>query len=159
MSRGHNHLVLLAILAMLTFALNSLQAQSSTTNSTPTHPISDAEFKKLLADIASTNADVGPTLPIVAKAFGVYRPGQSERHDSFQGPDKRGYTFSQLDNGYYIFSTANELIAYDYYVDKNLVLISACSVTKQGVTIIPNKDAQAGLDAELKYFAGIADQL
>jgi hypothetical protein len=37
--------------------------------------------------------------------------------------------------------------------------ISAASITKDGATIISNKDAQAGLDAELKFFAGIANQL
>ena len=50
-------------------------------------------------------------------------------------------------------------IGYDYYVDKNLVLISALYSAPDGITIIPNKDAQAGLDAELKFFADIANQL
>lgn len=36
MSRSHNRLVLLAILAMLIFALTNLQAQSLTTNSAQT---------------------------------------------------------------------------------------------------------------------------
>jgi hypothetical protein len=169
MNRSRNLLILLAILAMLMFALTSLQAQSAATNSTPpisapstnapTRPISDAQFRKLLADLASTNAVVGPTAPIVAKAFGVDHPGETERRDCFQTSDKHYHAISQLDNGNYIFSTSNELISYDYYVDKNLTLISALSVTKQGVTIIPNKDAQADLDAELKTLASIADQL
>jgi hypothetical protein len=109
MNRRQNILISLAVLAMLTFALTSLQAQSSATNSAPpipvtntnapTRPISDAEFKKLLTDTASTNALVAPTALIVAKAFGVNHPGETERHDSFQSPDKHYHTFSQLDNG------------------------------------------------------------
>jgi hypothetical protein len=166
MNRSHNRLVLLAVLAMLTFALTSLQAQNSATNSAPpisapstnapTRPISDAQFKKLLAD-AAKNGDVRPILPIVVKTFGI-EPGQ-ERDDSFQGDDKRAHTFAQFRNGNYFFSLANEVICYTYYVDKNLVLISAASITKDGATIIPNKDAQAGLDGELKFFAGTVDQL
>jgi hypothetical protein len=171
MSRSQNHFVLLAVLVMLTFALTSLQAQSSAANfappipatntNAPTRPISDAQFKKLLADVASTNADAGSTDSRIAKAFGVDHPGQSERRDSFVGPDKHGHTFSKLDNGNYIFSTADESLthSYSYYADKKLVLITAVYATGQGITIIPNKDAQAGLDAELKFFAGIADQL
>jgi hypothetical protein len=171
MSRNQNRLVSLAVLAMLTFALSSLQAQRAATNSAPeiaatntnapTRPISDAQFKKLLADNAK-NGESALTLPIVAKAFGVDHPGESDRHETFQSPDKHNHTFCQLDNGNYMFNTlipADDLIAYCYYADKNLVLISAASITKDGATIIPNKDAQAGLDAELKFFAGIADQL
>jgi hypothetical protein len=168
MNRNQNRLVLLAVLAMLTFALTSLQAQSSATNSAPqisatntnapTRPISDAQFKKLLADNAK-NGDAGQTAPLIAKAFGVDYSGESERRDSFDGINKFGHTFSQLDNGNYIFSTSNESIGYDYYVDKNLVLIAAVRLTKDGVTIIPNNDAQAGLNTELKFYAGIADQL
>jgi hypothetical protein len=44
-------------------------------------------------------------------------------------------------------------------VDKNFVLIDAAYFTKSAATIIPNKDAQAGLNAELKFFAGTVDQL
>jgi hypothetical protein len=169
MNRSHNFLISLAVLAMLTFALTSLQAQSSVTNSAPptaatntnapTRPISDAQFKKILADNAA-NGQVTPIQPIVVKTFGV-EPGQ-ERHDTFISPDKNYNTVAQFNNGNYLFSVANESFAYDYYVyyvDKNLVLIDAAYVTKDGATIIPNKDAQAGLNAELKFFAGIADQL
>jgi hypothetical protein len=167
MSRNHNRIVSLAVLAMLTFALTSLQAQSVATNSAPlistvgtnalTRPISDAQFKKILADSAAS-ADVLTISPIVAKTFGL-DPGQKERDYTYQPADKRYHTFTQFNNGNYFFSVMSESIAYDYYVDKNLVLISAASVIKDGVTIIPNKDAQAGLDAELKFFAGIANQL
>src|ERR1019366_9534153 len=50
-------------------------------------PISDAQFKKILDDNA-TNGGNTQTAPIVAKAFGVDHPSQSERRDVFEGPDK-----------------------------------------------------------------------
>jgi hypothetical protein len=168
MSSKYHRLISLVILATLEL-LPNLNAQSSATNSTPPiaatntntpiRLISDAQFKKLLADVASTNADTAPTLPTLAKVFGLEHPGQSERHDTFRGPDQHYHTFSQLDNGNFIFGQSDGLAVRNYYVDKNLVLISALLVDKDGVTFIPNKDAQAGLDAELITFAGIADHL
>jgi hypothetical protein len=170
MSRSQNRLILLAVSAMLTFALTSLQAQISTTNYTTiicktninalTRPITDAQFKKILADNAA-NGTNGLTNVTVAKDFGIYHPGMSERYDLFQDDQHNKHSFTQLDNGNYMFITEIGAVDSYYYVDKNLDLISAgtAKITDQHITIIPNKDAQAGLNAELNVFAGIADQL
>jgi hypothetical protein len=159
---------------MQIFALISLQAQNSTakaapanavpssaatTPAAPPRPISDAQFKKILADTAA-NGVTAPTAPVIANAFGVNHKDETERRDSFNDSIGNIYTFSKLDNGNYIFSMGESKISHDYYVDKNLILISAVTYTvKDGITVLPTKDAQPGLNAELKYFAGIADQL
>ena len=40
---------------------------------------------------------------------------------------------------------------------KDLTLISAVIDSGNGISILPNKDAQSGLDAELKFFALVDD--
>ena len=127
---------------------------------TPNRPITDAQFKKILADTAANGLNAS-TERLISQAFGVNYPGETERYDSFEDADKRLHTFSQLDNGNYIFSTRNQTISYNYYVNKNLVLIYALYKTKDGITML-DKDAaqtQAGLNTELAFFAGIANQL
>jgi hypothetical protein len=153
-------IVLLVILAMLTLALTSLQAQDSATNA-PARPISDAQFKKILDDTAKNGKD-RPILPQAMTAFGISFTGTNLmfRSDSFHDKEQYRHAFVVLNNGNYFFTLRNTQFAKVYYVDKNLVLISALTVnTKYEITVIPNKDAQIGLNAELKFFAGIADQL
>jgi hypothetical protein len=169
MIRSHNRLVLLVILAMLTFALTNLQAQSSATNSAPSiaatntnapiRPISDAQFKKILTD-TQANGKTASLPANIAAAFGVSNPAEKEVGDPFNDPTGRVHIFFELDNGNYIFCVSEKHIAYNYYVDKNLTLKSALSVNdKKEITILSNKDAQGGLNAEFAFFADIANQL
>lgn len=157
------HTVTFAALVILTFLPTNLQAQSSPTDSAPTRPISDAQFKKILAD-AQTNGKDHPTNSEATTAFGITHQGETLtlRQDSFRDTEHNRHTLTILNNGNYLFALRNAQFdrVHIYYVDKNLVLISALvSTTEVEISIVPNKDAQAGLDAELKYFAGIADQL
>jgi hypothetical protein len=171
MGRNHIRFVLLAVLAMLLFVLTNLQAQSLATNSAPpipatntnapTRPISDAQFKKILAD-AQANGKDHTIVSEVTTAFGITHNGETltMRHDPFLDDNKDRHSLIIPNNGNYIIAKSTIQNAHDYYVDKNLMLISALIIDpKNEITIIPNKDAQAGLDAELKFFAGIADQL
>lgn len=126
-------------------------------------PISDAQFKKLLGDL-ETNGYVATISAPITTALGLTRPDQTltVRQDPFIDSEKRSHAFIKLDNGNYLFETTNaeNTLVHTYYVAKDLVLIVAVVAIIHGtISIMPKKDAQKGLEAELKFFSGIADGL
>jgi hypothetical protein len=145
----------LAVLAGLIFLPTSSQAQNNH------RPISDAQFKKIVAD-AQVNGKVREASSVVTTAFGITRKGETLtlRQSAFADDEKNYHTIVLLPNGQYLFSLKKPQDVVIYYVDANLALIAALNNAAQnGISILPNKNAQSGLDAELKFFAGIADEL
>jgi hypothetical protein len=126
-------------------------------------PISDAQFKKLLGDL-ETNGFVGTISSPITTALGLTRQDQTltVRQDPFLDSKKGAHAFIKLDNGNYLFETTNaeNTLVRTYYVAKDLVLIVAVVAVIHGtISIMPKKDAQKGLEGELRFFSGIADGL
>jgi hypothetical protein len=133
----------------------------SSGNSTRVRPISDAQFQKILIDARANGKDI-PTSTDVTTAFGLSHKGETLtlRHDGFRDAAQKHHGITILPNGNYFFALKETETSHVYYVDKNLFLIAALiNSVKDGITILPNKDAQEGLNAELAYFAMVADKL
>jgi len=140
-------------------------------------PISDAQWKKLRADLDANGTD--DRLPAnLTIAFRLTHLGERELpsrqlvelHDVKLSP--LYLTIAKLPNGNYFLSGADgnnanrPKIVRVYYVTKVLGLIAAVSATGFNggsqtplISIIPNRVAQNGLNAVLNVLAGIADKL
>ena len=122
--------------------------------SPPPRLITAAQFKKILDDTA-VNGKIAPVSTEVTTPLGLTIKGNTLTvpRDSFRDPNENRHSFWKLENKNYLFGVSNQVSAHIYYVDKDFVLIAAVTRTaKDGVSIIPNSDAHAGLCAELAYF-------
>ena len=124
-------------------------------------PITDAQFQKILADLRVNGKD-HPILSEVTTLLGITHKGETltVRQDAFRDAGQSLHTFMKLSDGNYLFALRNTQAVHIYHVGNDLVLISALiNAANDGITILPNKDAQEGLNAELAFFAGVADKL
>jgi hypothetical protein len=124
-------------------------------------PITDAQFEKLLADLDAKGTTTQLS-PLITSRFGITHQGQTltVHQDSFADEAKNVHGLVKLGNGNYLFGYLQMYASHLYYVDKHLVLIAAMvdSFRDGGekISMLPNKDAQKGLDAELTFFAQLA---
>jgi len=124
--------------------------------------ITNAQFMEILVDMGVNGAT--SSLPVrVTKGLGLTHNNETltVRLDSFKDDAERLHFIARLDNDAgYIVSVADSQSAHDFLVNTERRLVKAISITeKDGVVLVPNKNAQKLLDAEWLYWAGMAEQL
>jgi len=166
-----------AVVAALLPALAGAQTPAPTPAPTvaPTagpRPISDAQFAKLLADLAA-NGSNGVVPPTITRALGLTAAGESltVRQDTVldnADPSRAAHTFLKVANGNFIVANVNvdATIIRVYYADARLGLISALIARKppgglvgSDITMIAPASAADAWRAELAALATIAGKL
>src|SRR5260221_7268680 len=148
--------VFAALLTAIFIATTSPAAAQSSTNAPA---ISSAQLKKVKLYLAAGNGDKVKIGPIAGEKLGIPSLATTElwQLPATDPETKFGHVFFTLPDGGMLFSFINTTTAYTYHVDANLKLIASVAMSNRMPSDIPNPEL--GLQAELKCWAGIADQL
>lgn len=147
-------------LALVSVAVNGAALAAPTP---PPRPITDAQFAKLAAQIPIQGHEQA-ILKQTTDALGITKDGDAALTLRQIGTDDgQGTTLvlSPLPNGRgYLLADVNMQATHAFWIDKNLVLVAA-TVKAPGKppVAMPANVAHAELDAELHFWAGIADKI
>lgn len=151
------------IIHVLTFFLIAAVTTGVAAPDTPKRPISDAQFKKILDDMAANGA-VRAVPTRLTKALGLTKGDEvlTLRRVGYRDDKKLTHTLMRLENDRgYLFAFSAPSVIYFYNVSKDLNTITAAikDTIPSGITMLSKDEAQKGLDTELAFFATIADRL
>lgn len=163
--RTFTTLVLCGAIALTLTCQGTADAQSP--NPSLPRPLSDAQFTKILADIASHGtaraipSQITSALGLTHKAESLTAPQLAYLETTSAYTDKTNHTIAKLGNGNYLLANTNpdRPVGYIFYVDRDLGLIGALQQTAKGISTWPKADAQKALDVELTFYAGIGELL
>lgn len=157
MGRRKTYLVAIA----LALGLTGAQAQSAPHESLGPKGVLTAERQQVLSEALTKSGREVPLSAAVATALGLSNGSEIKivQIATKAKEDGHYHVYYLLPSGDILLSIVDTEKARNYRLDAHLRLVEAVTAIESVPTVIPVSDAQITVEEELRYWAGIADQL